>query len=158
MLCIGWFTRRLVSKSIFFGSHLFCFVHIIYQILQEQDFGELDVETGHAALGVISIRVSMGDEKNEDPSSKMKEETRTTTSNKIVGTACAICLDDYQVGEGIAWSCNAQCQHCFHQVCITNYLVYHRSNQVSSTSRENKNSKAPCPCCREDFLLCSLQP
>ena len=128
---------------------------LIYQTLQEQDFGEVDVETGRAAL---SIQLSTGETNDGSSSCSNKEEnkmsTTTTTTTKVVSNACAICLDTYQVGQGIAWSCNEQCQHCFHQICITDYLVY---RDLKKDSGGENNSKAPCPCCRQDFLLRSTR-
>jgi hypothetical protein len=52
------------------------------------------------------------------------------------GTACDICLLDYQVGDDVAWSPNLDCSHAFHNDCILDWLV----------------RKPTCPNCRHDFL------
>jgi hypothetical protein len=53
---------------------------------------------------------------------------------------CAICLESYIVGDSVAWSCNKNCPHAFHQLCIVNYLV------------KVKDNGTPCPMCRQNFL------
>jgi hypothetical protein len=52
---------------------------------------------------------------------------------------CAICLESYQPGEVVAWSCT--CKHVFHQDCISHYL-----------SKKMIGGEMPCPCCRQQFL------
>lgn len=50
---------------------------------------------------------------------------------------CSICMMDYVDGDEIAWSPNRFCNHIFHKVCITNWLLQHEE----------------CPYCRNIFLL-----
>jgi hypothetical protein len=52
------------------------------------------------------------------------------------GTACNICLLDYQVGDAVAWSPNLDCIHTFHKDCVLDWLV----------------RKPTCPNCRHDYL------
>ena len=52
------------------------------------------------------------------------------------GTACDICLLEYQVGDAVAWSPNPDCTHCFHKDCVLDWLV----------------RKPTCPNCRHDYL------
>jgi hypothetical protein len=47
---------------------------------------------------------------------------------------CEICLDDFSVGDEIAWSHNAACHHVFHQDCLLDWLEQGTSND--------------CPVCR----------
>mmetsp|Transcript_9886 Transcript_9886/g.12521 ORF Transcript_9886/g.12521 Transcript_9886/m.12521 type:complete len:280 (-) Transcript_9886:212-1051(-) len=49
---------------------------------------------------------------------------------------CAICLDDYEIGENICKSKNHECPHEFHERCIMEWLMHHDD----------------CPMCRLDFL------
>jgi hypothetical protein len=50
---------------------------------------------------------------------------------------CAICLEDYQVGEDIGWSRNPLCHHAFHKDCILESLEVHDS----------------CPICRNSYHI-----
>jgi cell division septation protein DedD len=52
------------------------------------------------------------------------------------GTACDICLLDYQVGDAVAWSPNLDCSHTFHNDCVLDWLV----------------RKPTCPNCRHNYL------
>jgi hypothetical protein len=52
------------------------------------------------------------------------------------GTACDICLLEYQVGEEVAWSPNLECSHSYHKDCVLDWLV----------------RKPTCPNCRHDYL------
>jgi len=51
--------------------------------------------------------------------------------------SCAICLGEYETGDKVTSSLNAECKHHFHYDCIFDWL-----------SRNNKN----CPCCRLRFI------
>jgi hypothetical protein len=50
---------------------------------------------------------------------------------------CAICLEDYQVGEDIGWSRNPLCYHAFHKDRILESLKTHES----------------CPICRNSYCI-----
>jgi hypothetical protein len=50
---------------------------------------------------------------------------------------CAICLEDYQVGEDIGWSRNPLCYHAFHKDCILKSLKADES----------------CPICRNLYYI-----
>jgi hypothetical protein len=50
---------------------------------------------------------------------------------------CAICLEDYKVGEDIGWSRNPLCHHAFHKDCILESLEVHDS----------------CPICRNSYHI-----
>lgn len=49
---------------------------------------------------------------------------------------CPICLENYKVGDEIAWSRNDDCYHAFHLECILGWLMKHDE----------------CPLCRGDYL------
>jgi hypothetical protein len=65
---------------------------------------------------------------------RRKQQTDTVPSD------CAICLESYRVGDSVAWSCNKNCPHAFHQHCLVKYLV------------KVKDNGTPCPMCRQNFL------
>jgi hypothetical protein len=50
---------------------------------------------------------------------------------------CAICLEDYKVGEVVVWSCcpGGGCPHIYHRDCMVDYLVSYRVEG------------SPCPSC-----------
>ena len=58
-----------------------------------------------------------------------------TCSNESNTTSCCICLEEYKVGDSIAWSRHPECNHAFHKVCIGKWL-------------ESSNG---CPICRKPF-------
>ncbi len=49
---------------------------------------------------------------------------------------CAICLDEYEIGDEICYSRNKTCPHVFHSDCMKNWLI--KSND--------------CPLCRVNYL------
>jgi hypothetical protein len=60
---------------------------------------------------------------------------------KSIGTSysvqlCSICLDEYKVGDEIAYSKNDECYHAFHKDCIIEWLLKHGDS---------------CPICRNKF-------
>ncbi len=60
----------------------------------------------------------------------------TTRSSLYSPKICPICLEEYKVGEEIAWSNNHECPHAFHLDCILDWLM------------ENDD----CPLCRGKYL------
>jgi len=52
------------------------------------------------------------------------------------GTACDICILEFEVGDEVAWSPNLHCSHAFHKDCILDWLV----------------RKPTCPSCRQDYV------
>jgi hypothetical protein len=62
-----------------------------------------------------------------------------------VPNMCAICLDSYQPGQGVAWS--SGCRHAFHQDCISYYLA-----------KKMIGGETPCPCCRQKFCELPEEP
>jgi hypothetical protein len=70
---------------------------------------------------------------------KKDKEVDTTSSDVSSNSVqlCAICLEDYKVGEDIGWSRNPLCHHVFHKDCILESL-------------EANNS---CPICRNLYYI-----
>jgi len=56
-------------------------------------------------------------------------------------TTCDICLEDYEVGDEVAWSKNGQCIHAFHKDCIVDWLL-----------RSPK-----CPLCRNEYIITNFE-
>ena len=63
-------------------------------------------------------------------------ERMQSTSSLYSPKSCPICLEEYKVGDEIAWSKNDQCPHAFHLDCIMDWLMDHDE----------------CPLCRGDYL------
>jgi len=53
------------------------------------------------------------------------------------GAVCDICLLEFETGEAVAWSPNPACNHCYHEECITDWLL----------------RKPTCPSCRQNFIV-----
>jgi len=61
-----------------------------------------------------------------------------TNSNDPNAQTCAICLDNFKVGESVSWSRHLiDCKHVFHHACIAAWL-----------SGRNDD----CPCCRRNYF------
>lgn len=58
------------------------------------------------------------------------------TNARERGTACDICLLDFEVDEEVAWSPNPECIHSFHKDCVLDWLM----------------RKPSCPSCRNNYL------
>ena len=67
------------------------------------------------------------------------EEDGTTLISSSIRNMCAICCDNYEEGDDIAYSRNQECHHFYHVECILEWLM-----------RENNND---CPLCRSAFLV-----
>jgi hypothetical protein len=74
---------------------------------------------------------------NHTQSSLSHYQTTTTMPSHTVAISCDICLDEYKVGQVLAWSRNASCPHVFHWTCILDW-----------TAQQNT-----CPSCRQPYVL-----
>jgi len=73
---------------------------------------------------------------------------------------CAICLSEYEVGEEVCWSSNADCTHVFHRDCLVEWLAAlgRRKSPLEQfrpipNEEELINYPLECPCCRQEFIL-----
>jgi Ring finger domain len=76
---------------------------------------------------------------NPEPDSQTRKEDCTSTGTlgiRHVDGQCALCIDDYEEGDKVAWS-DLECPHAFHQECITQWLG---------------KGKKRCPVCRHWFV------
>lgn len=83
-----------------------------------------------------SIRSVMG--RDLDESIRSIDQGFLVLPNKTqVPNCCAVCLGTYEEGEDVVWSEN--CQHAFHEECVTEWLIKMQEGN-------------PCPCCRSVFV------
>lgn len=59
--------------------------------------------------------------------------------NRLVPSACVVCLCPYKVGDEVTWSPGKQCQHAFHRDCIVTCF--------------RKKREFLCPYCRQEFCI-----
>lgn len=60
-----------------------------------------------------------------------------STGGRCVDGTCALCLDDYCVGDEVVWSSCPECKHVFHKECFLSWL---------------SKGKKRCPICRNWFV------
>lgn len=63
--------------------------------------------------------------------------SRSSPSSRENEFSCAICLEEYQDGEAIAWSKNKACHHAHHHKCLLKWLADHED----------------CPSCRRPYRV-----
>jgi hypothetical protein len=102
----------------------------IHKATEEQCSEDLEFGVEGGTL-ILSRAVAADDDSTANASYSAPPETAPS--------CCAICLESYQPGEVVAWSCS--CKHVFHQDCIAHYL-----------SKKMFGGETPCPCCRQQFL------
>ena len=101
-----------------------------------------------------------GDESDKDSVSSTLEhapflelpEYSTVTSQRYenggtrqIPNSCAICLDNYHVGDHLIWSANVGCSHAFHELCIVTWCHRIIKDQPGT-------NHCVCPCCRQEFV------
>lgn len=101
---------------------------------------EGDVEMGGIppSLQTDDDDVCFEDIDDEPSHLQLPADTCTPNSNRIVPSACAICLCPYEIGDEVTWSPEESCLHAFHRNCIVSWLCKPRAEQQ-------------CPCCRQNF-------
>ena len=110
---------------------------------QEEKVQEEDVEL--AGIPPSSSQEEHDDdiyfEESEREYSHLQLPADTTNGNRMVPSACAICLCPYEVGDTVSWSPHEHCPHAFHRDCIVSWLAKKREHL--------------CPCCRQEF--CTME-
>ncbi|GFH47492.1 hypothetical protein CTEN210_03967 [Chaetoceros tenuissimus] len=69
------------------------------------------------------------------------EEDGSTLISSSVQNMCAICCENYEGGDDIAYSRNQECHHFYHVECILEWLMRDDHNDFD------------CPLCRSAFLV-----
>ncbi len=70
----------------------------------------------------------------------------TYLSNKDAKTQCAVCWEDYTLGESVR---QLNCDHCYHEGCIVPWLELHgtcpvcRQTQEDPEQKQSQQSQAP---------------
>jgi len=105
---------------------------------------EDDVEMGVIAAVPSTTEDDIYFEECEREFSHLQLSTDRPNGNRMVPTACAICLCPYEVGDEVTWSPEEVCLHAFHRDCILSWLCKKREHL--------------CPCCRQEFCILEIQP
>merc|ERR1712238_150956 len=67
-----------------------------------------------------------------------QQQQRCGTRTRTTDATCALCIDDYEVGDTIVWSHDTtKCSHVYHQDCLLEWLT---------------KGKKHCPVCRSWFV------
>ncbi len=114
------------------------------------------------------IQSGVNDESETGETSQTEPVTITNNPNsqpqtvlkRSVPISCAICLLEYEKGDRVCWSSNAECSHVFHEDCILQWLVSLGKkspiNQYLYYTRNPRDKELLndelCPCCRQDFI------
>ena len=121
----------------------------------------MDEETGTVGTtSVLRIPSKPSNIEEVEPSS-----SSSTAAARTVPNLCAICLEEYKIGEFVVWSCSrhttknakdtqelgrndqgknsSSCQHVYHRKCMVDYLI----------SCHDVDKGYPCPTCRREYLL-----
>ena len=108
---------------------------------------------GCTATSKNILNVFYGTQQRDHPlsSSSLSSSSSDTTKNnnnmdqdcggsRSIPGLCAICLNNYQKGDKVAWSSNPVCLHAFHLNCLLDWYSVRRRKQYL------------CPCCRQMFF------
>jgi hypothetical protein len=85
----------------------------------------------------------------------LSSSTTSTASSSLdtitaCGCCCGLCLEDFQIGQCVAWSPNPLCDHFYHATCILDWME-RRANAAF-------NNGTGCPFCRRDFFWRRTKP
>lgn len=112
---------------------------------QDDDSNQETVE-GDVEMGVVSAIPTTEDdiyfEESEREFSHLQLPASGSNGDRLVPSACAVCLCPYEVGDDVTWSPEEQCQHAFHRDCIVAWLIKKREHL--------------CPCCRQEFCVLDM--
>jgi len=80
-----------------------------------------------------------------------------TDDLRVIFPECAVCLNEFKVGERISWSPENDCDHVFHQDCIIQWFLALSSRDDAKRRKKSYDveCKLHCPMCRQDFIASS---
>lgn len=91
----------------------------------------------------------------------VSEEPNHSVPLRDVRPECPICLSEVTVGERMSWSPEEGCHHCFHEECITEWLMTLGKDvpvQLQKDLSIQCDFKMQCPVCRGDFISNGSNP
>ena len=99
----------------------------------------VSIDVGGPSLSIDATDVSSSSAmdvmaKGDTNQMSHSQHSSATSGGKLV---CSICLEAFAAGEEVSWSRNKECTHCYHQECISQWLIKHDE----------------CPVCRNDYLF-----
>jgi len=109
-------------------------------------------------LVVVDDAPSSDKESSSEGPSSTNDNTHTNMVEvplRDVRPECPICLAEVAVGERMSWSPTEGCHHCFHEECITEWLMTLGKNVPVRLQKDLSvkfDFKMQCPVCRGDFI------
>jgi len=95
---------------------------------------------------------------DEHPVKKLQEGPEKAERRRVP-IFCAVCLQEFEDGERVAWSANSDCSHVFHEDCIVRWLVSLGRTKAKTQRFSDEPTESQllgydmeCPCCRQDFV------
>jgi len=113
----------------------------------DKDLNENEEKLPEEDVELAGVPPSLSQDENFDINFEESEYSHVqlpadaTNGNRMVPSACAICLCPYEVGDRVSWSPHEHCPHAFHHDCIVSWL--------------DKKREHLCPCCRQEF--CTIE-
>jgi hypothetical protein len=120
------------------------------------DFLEFTGDDGHVVIPVA------GECRHDQLPSGVKASTREEPNG------CAVCLCPFEVEDKVTWASNPDCQHVFHDTCISQWLMASGRKHLKRQRREQRRTgnlsydsdpvakivgfPMLCPCCRQHFV------
>jgi hypothetical protein len=120
------------------------------------DYLEFTGDDGHIVIPVA------GECRHDQLPSGVKASTREEPNG------CAICLSSFEVEDKVTWASNPDCQHVFHDACISQWLMASGRKHLKRQRREQRRTgnlsyasdpvakivgfPMLCPCCRQHFV------
>ena len=99
----------------------------------------VSIDVGGPSLSIDATDVSSSSAMDIMTKGDTNQMSHSQHSSAMSGgkLVCSICLEAFAAGEEVSWSRNKECTHCYHQECISQWLIKHDE----------------CPVCRNDYLF-----
>ena len=111
-----------------------------------------------ATIRLLQLHVPLpGSKAPADVECGVSHATIETDDLRMITPECAVCLNEFIVGERISWSSGDSCDHVFHEDCILRWFLT-LSRRADAKRRKRKchvECKLHCPMCRQDFIASS---